>query len=80
MYEDGNKEEVGTVKHVKLANEMAGVICEFTPGEQNEMVRIIYDIVFQNRKERIDSAEKVFIGLKESLVELPGKENDCKVN
>ena len=75
MYEEQNKTKGLTEKHVQIADEMANGICNFSPGEQNEIVRIIYDTVFQNRQARIDEAEKNFIHLKDTLRQLQGNEN-----
>ena len=73
MYENemGSKQE----KHIEIAHEMTMKICEFTPEEQNEMVKIIYDLVYENRQGKIDEAEKKFIHLKDTIMRLEGKEN-----
>ncbi len=80
MYENGSKEESVNDKHVKLAKEMSGAICDFMPEHQNEMVKIIYDTVYENRQARIDEAEKAFIHLKDTLIQLQGNEKRPKAN
>ncbi len=73
----GGKEEIVKTqeKHIELAHEMISKICEFAPEEQNEIIKVIYDQVFENRQARIDDAEKQFIHLKDTLARLQGNEN-----
>lgn len=72
MYEE---EKISEKKHNRLAQEMSGAICQFSPEEQNEIVKIIYDTVYENRQAKIDKAEKNFIHLKDTLIQLQGNEN-----
>ena len=72
MYEE---EKLSQKKHHQIAQEMSGAICKFSPEEQNEIVKIIYDTVYENRQAKIDEAEKNFIHLKDTLAQLQGKEN-----
>jgi hypothetical protein len=75
MYEE---KKVSENKSNLIAQEMSDAICKFSPQEQNEIVRIIYNTVHENRQAKIDEAEKSFIHLKDTLVQLQGREN--KVN
>ena len=74
MYEDRNQGKEIIEKHVRLATDMTGAICEFTPEQQNEIVEIIYETVHKNRRIKIEEAEKQFCYLKETLIQLQSRE------
>lgn len=75
MYKFDEEKDANTFKHIKFTNELKKKLLEFSPEEQNEIVRIFYDSVFENRIAKIDEAKKEFIHLRESLKQLECKEN-----
>lgn len=71
MYEKHEQvEPAKTERHLQLADEMSQAVLDFSSFEQNELIKRIYANICDSRKERIDCAEKEFIGLKDSLKDL----------
>ena len=56
--------------HLSLAEDMANDICEKLPNEQNEMLKQIFIIVDERRKQMIEKAEKKAAWLHETMQQL----------
>ena len=73
MYEKSNLEPTPLKKmseHESVANDMGNHICNFTPEQQNEMLRIIRQIVARRRQIDIEETEKQLAYLKETFQNL----------
>jgi len=73
MYEKSNLEPTPSKKmseHESVANDMGHHICNFTPEQQNEMLRTIRQIVAERRQMDIEETEKQLAYLKETFQNL----------
>jgi len=73
MYEKSNLEPTPLKKmseHESVANDMGNHICNFTPEQQNEMLRTIRQIVAGRRQMAIEETEKQLAYLKETFQNL----------
>ena len=73
MYEKTNSEPTPLKKmseHESVANDMGNHICNFTPEQQNEMLRTIRQIVAERRQMKIEETEKQLAYLKETFQNL----------
>lgn len=71
MYEKHEQvEPAKTERHLQLADEVSNEILNFGPIEQNQSIKRIFQNISKDRSERIQMAEKDFIGLKDSLKDL----------
>ena len=57
-------------EHESVANDMGNHICNFTPEQQNEMLRTIRQIVAERRQMKIEETEKQLAYLKETFQNL----------
>ena len=66
MYDQPKKQALIS-EHEAVAKDMANAICNFSPENQNEMVRIIRQIVSERRQISLDEAEKQLSYLRETF-------------
>lgn len=58
-------------EHIEIASKMANEISQrFSPTEQNEVVKAIYDMIKAERKSQIKEAEQRCQYLQDTLVQL----------
>jgi hypothetical protein len=72
MYEKSNSEPMPQKpsEHASVANDMGNHICNFSPEQQNEMLRTIRQIVAERRQVNIEEIEKQLAHLKETFQNL----------
>ena len=74
MYPIGKEEKYPAQEvkreHITIANDMANHITEFEANLQNEMLKIIREIVAKNRQSEIEYYEKHLAHLKETFQNL----------
>jgi len=72
MYEKSNSEPMPQKRseHDSIANDMGNHICNFSPEQQNEMLRTIRQIVAERRQMNIEETEKQLAYLKETFQNL----------
>lgn len=70
MYENECK-QVEKPKHIEIAENIAREVGEnFDPNQQNEMVKVIVDVIRKRRSIRIETVSAELSYLQESLIQI----------
>lgn len=70
MYENECK-QVEKQKHIEIAENIAREVGEnFDPNQQNEMVKVIVDVIRKRRSIRIETVSAELSYLQESLIQI----------